>query len=332
MSVYHREFAPDYLSSPEVYPRSNLALHSNRPIANNNITTHGSDWMWAVCALHGIILLGVIGWTYATDSRKRVFHYISIAILLVASIYYYIMASDLGGYAVPVEFRHDGLVRRTRQVFYTRWVGYFINFSLAFFALLLLSGVGWASILFTIGLTMLWATMFLIGEFVSSSYKWGFFVFAICLYFFICWQTLGIARRYAYRVDPEVHKTFAGLTAYLLFFMALYPISWGLSEGGNVIKNDSECVFYGILDVFSQGLFAAALLFTTQRLDFDRLQLSFSEYGRIKDRVREVIHEEKVMHGQGNGVRDGPADGPAAGNAGNGYPAPENEPGVLRGV
>lgn len=71
----------------------------------------------------------------------------------------------------------------------------------------------------TIGLTMLWATMFLTGALVASSYKWGFFVFAILIYFFLIYQVLGAARGYASRVDQGVHKIFSGLSAYIFFFM-----------------------------------------------------------------------------------------------------------------
>jgi bacteriorhodopsin len=74
----------------------------------------------------------------------------------------------------------------------------------------------------TIGLTMIWATMFLCGALVSSSYKWGFFVFALLIYYFIIWQVLGVARKYTSRVEPGVHKIFAGLAAYEIFFM--YPL------------------------------------------------------------------------------------------------------------
>lgn len=141
--------AMDTTDLPFLAARShgNTALLHNPPIANNNLTSHGSSWCWAVCALHAFLLLGVIAWTYSTNPRRRVFHYFSIAILLVATIYYFVLASDLGGHAVPVEFRRYGLIGRTRQVFWVRWIGYFINFSLIFFSLLLLSGVGWASIL-----------------------------------------------------------------------------------------------------------------------------------------------------------------------------------------
>lgn len=127
--------------------RRNDVLSHNPPIANNSLTSHGSSWCWAVCSLHAFLLLGVIAWTYATNPRRRAFHYFSTAILLVATIYYFVLASNLGGHGVVVEFRRDGLVRRTREVFWVRWIGYFINFSLIFFALLLLSGVGWANIL-----------------------------------------------------------------------------------------------------------------------------------------------------------------------------------------
>jgi len=299
---------PDAAFAGILEARSNKALFSNHPIAHNNITTHGSNIDWAICALHAFLLLGVIVWTYTTNPRRRLFHYFSIGILLVATIYYFILASNLGAHATPVEFYHLGIINRTRQVFYARWVGYFINFSLIWFALLLMSGVGWASILFTIGLVMLWATMFLIGMFVRSSYKWGFFAIAIVLYALIAWQSMGVARSYANKLDPTTHKTFTTLAGYTLFWMLLYPISWGVSEGGNRITNDSEQIFYGILDVFSQGVFSLLLIFLTRRLDFDHLGLGFTEYGRIHN-ARDHIHNEKHRNGHNGAVADTGAPG-----------------------
>lgn len=71
----------------------------------------------------------------------------------------------------------------------------------------------------TIGLAMLWAVMFLVGGLVPSSYKWGFFVFAVLIYFFIVWQVLGVARAYARRVEPGVHKMYLALSAWTLSLM-----------------------------------------------------------------------------------------------------------------
>lgn len=66
---------------------------------------------------------------------------------------------------------------------------------------------------------MLWATMLLVGGQVHSSYKWGFFVFAVLIYFFIVWQVLGVARSYARRVEPGVHKIYLALAAWVLGLM-----------------------------------------------------------------------------------------------------------------
>lgn len=306
---------------------------------SNNITKHGSNLDWAICTLHALLLLGVIAWTYITSPRKRVFHYFAIGILTVTTIYYFIMASDLGGAAVPVQFRGGNIPNRTRQVFYTRWVGYFINFALIWFALLLMSGVGWASILFTVGLSMLWASMFLIGMFVRSSYKWGFFVIGYIVWAWIVWQTMGIARSYANTVDLTTHKIFTGLAAWELFLMysppppldspphhavpqayrsrMLYPISWAVSEGGNRITNDAEQIFYVVLDVLSQGVFSLLLLFMARKLDFDLLGLACSECGRIKNRMSEKKQHAAGRDGGGTG---GPATSTTA-EATNGHGA-----------
>lgn len=71
----------------------------------------------------------------------------------------------------------------------------------------------------TLGLVSLWNVMFLIGMFVHSTYKWGFYTFALLTYFFIAWQTMGIARSYASRLDPLAHRVFTMLSGYELFLM-----------------------------------------------------------------------------------------------------------------
>lgn len=81
----------------------------------------------------------------------------------------------------------------------------------------------------------------------------------------------------------------------------LYPIAWGVSEGGNKISMDSEQAFYCTLDVLSQGAFAVALLYLTRRLDFDAHRLGFSEYGRLHDPVHGEKHHHRGVTGAHNG-------------------------------
>lgn len=166
----------------------------------------------------------MVVWTYTTHRRRRIFHYFAMAVLFITGTYYFVMASNLGYTAVLVEFRVNAIVAnpiipRTRQIFYTRWIGYFINFTLIWLALTLLSGVGWANIFFTMGLTMLWALMFLLGALVRSSYKWGFFTLALVIYFMLVGHTMGIVRPFASRWSADAVETFTMLGGYELFLM-----------------------------------------------------------------------------------------------------------------
>lgn len=53
----------------------------------------------------------------------------------------------------------------------------------------------------------------------------------------------------------------------------LYPIAWGLCEGGNVISSDSEAIFYGILDVLAKPVYGVILLIVHEKIQLDRLGL-----------------------------------------------------------
>lgn len=77
---------------------------------------------------------------------------------------------------------------------------------------------------------MVWATMFLVGELVRSSYKWGFWVIGVMVYYLIAWQVMGIARRFAANHDDKVGKAFTALAAWELFMMYVPPPANNKSE------------------------------------------------------------------------------------------------------
>ncbi|KXT05734.1 hypothetical protein AC578_1057 [Pseudocercospora eumusae] len=58
-----------------------------------------------------------------------------------------------------------------------------------------------------------------------------------------------------------------------LFVWMLYPIAWGLCEGGSVISADSEAVFYAVLDFVAKPIFSVMLLFGHWHIDTARLGL-----------------------------------------------------------
>lgn len=100
----------------------------------------------------------------------------------------------------------------------------------------------------------------LAGALVASSYKWGYFVFAMVALFFIAWNVLFVGVKHSRALSAEIGRTYILCGGWTIFLWFIYPIAWGLSEGGNVISGDSEAVFYGILGTTSPHSGLPALL------------------------------------------------------------------------
>jgi bacteriorhodopsin len=69
---------------------------------------------------------------------------------------------------------------------------------------------------------------------------------------------------------------------YVAFIWILYPVCWGLGEGGNVITVTSEMVFYGVLDLFAGPIFLFGFLSAIQDVEYDNLGL---QSGKVSDYV-----------------------------------------------
>ncbi|GCE99712.1 ion channel activity [Zygosaccharomyces mellis] len=59
-----------------------------------------------------------------------------------------------------------------------------------------------------------------------------------------------------------------------MFLWFGYPISFGLSEGGNVMQPDSEGIFYGILGVLLLGIPPALFVPVAYNIGFEKLGLN----------------------------------------------------------
>ena len=71
-----------------------------------------------------IATLAFIGLSFTKPRPHRLFHYITAAITLVASIAYFTMGSDLGQTGIPVQFRRNNskVSGVTREIFYARYI------------------------------------------------------------------------------------------------------------------------------------------------------------------------------------------------------------------
>ena len=84
--------------------------------------------------------------------------------------------------------------------------------------------------------------------------------------YFVGWAT-------AKKLDNSLGKTYITGAAMLSFLWLLYPIAWGLADGGNVISPTGEMVFYGILDLLAKPVFAVVHLVGLRSLNYDVLGL-----------------------------------------------------------
>lgn len=61
-----------------------------------------------------------------------------------------------------------------------------------------------------------------------------------------------------------------------------YPIAFGVSDGGNKIGVVGGFVYFGILDVLMVPVLALAFLVLARRWDLGRLNIAFTQYGRVR--------------------------------------------------
>ncbi|RDW74098.1 family A G protein-coupled receptor-like protein [Coleophoma crateriformis] len=290
--------------------------HFSYPLASDvNITNSGSDFYWAFAATFGVSALIFMGLSFKVPRSKRIFHYITSAICLVACIAYFTMASNLGYAAIAIEFqRSNPKVHGVfREVFYVRYIDWFVTTPLLLLDLLLTAGLPWPTILYTILFDIIMVVTGLVGALVGSSYKWGYFTFAQLSLFFIAYNVVVVGRAHARAVGTE--KVYNMCGAWTIFLWFIYPICWGLSEGGNVIAPDSEAVMYGVLDLMAKPVFGALLLWGHRNIDPATLGVHIRDYDEPIGKKHHHGEKEAVVGNPGvTGATATGVDGAATGN------------------
>lgn len=276
----------------------------NGKTSDINITTHGSNVYWAVCAVMTFSTFAIIGLSLMKPRPHRVFHYITSVITLTAAIAYFTMASNLGWTPIDVEFQRSNprVHGINREIFYVRYIDWVITTPLLLLDLLLTAGLPWPTILFTIFVDEVMIITGLVGALVKSSYKWGYFVFGCVALLAVAYNITWVARKHAAALGSDINSVFLRCGVLTIFLWFLYPIAWGLCEGGNVIAPDSEAAFYAVLDFLAKPVFGALLLWGHRNIDPSRLGLYIRDYDEPVE--HEVHHHEKQRAGA-DGVHNG---------------------------
>ncbi|EIW60452.1 family A G protein-coupled receptor-like protein [Trametes versicolor FP-101664 SS1] len=295
------------------------SLDHNPPNADRHITSGGSDWLWAVFAVMAISDLIMVFWTFRRPRGTRLFHQVAVIVLTTATIAYYSMASDLGATPVTAQFQRGGA--GTRQVWFVRYIQWFITLPLLLLELLLATGLSLSDIFTTMFMAWVFVVCGLVGSLVVSSYKWGYFVLGCMALFYIWYMLLGHGPRSTFAAGGVVRSGYVRSSAYLSFLLLLYPISWGLSEGGNVISPTGEMIFYGILDLLAGPVFLFLFLFGLRSIEYGAFGLSSGKhhdgYGNGYNNGANGVNG---ANGANMATRGGAPLGAAANTTGSGIP------------
>lgn len=188
------------------------------------------------------------------------------------------MASDLAWSPVQQanQIGRSGLIR---QIFWAKYVFWVVAFPTIIIALGILSGVAWATIVYQVALSWIWIIAYLVAAYTPSNYKWGFFAFGFLAHLFLAVSTLRDGLTSAGRVGVRSH--YAGLAGWTNFLWLLYPLAWGLTDGGNYLGVTQGFIWFGILDVLLLAGVAYAVVFLSRRWDYNRLNIAFTQYGRV---------------------------------------------------
>jgi len=300
--------------------RTNDALNVNPPAGDQYLTENASNWLFAATALFLISFLAVVALTFLARAGEKIFHYILAIALFVAAISYFSYASDLGWDVIQQVHEQDNN-GNTRQIFWVKYINWVVEFPAIILILGLLSGIPWATIIYQIFLGWIWVINYLVAAYVATKYKWGFFAFGTTSMILLIVSIFGNTS-HASRVGTKSHHTI--LAAYTVFFWILYPIAWGLSDGGNRIGGAGSAVFYGVLDVVLLIGVTVVTLVLMPKWDYNRMDLSFTQHGRglfgsshvDKDGAVGGHHDDGVLGGHRNGNHTAAPGVATGGNAG----------------
>lgn len=230
---------------------------------------------------------------------QRVFHQIGLIILTTASIAYFTLASNYGKAIVPVEFSHaNGFpVGSGRSIWYVRYIDWAITTPALLLELTLATGLPLSDVITVIFFDLVMIITGLVGALIPTSYKWAFWTFGTASLFYIWWVLAGPARQSSRLLGGGFARSFTISAAILSVLWLVYPIVWGVADGGNVITTDSEMVAYGVLDFLAKPVFLFVHLFLLSKEDLSALQLSSGKFSATNNGGIQYDREKNAFVG-----------------------------------
>jgi len=192
----------------------------------------------------------------ARKATDRLFEFVTFLVTGIASLAYLVMAAGFG-------VHHNG----TNEAFYyARYIDWVFTTPLMIWDLMELVGAPGSNIFMVIGLDVLMIAAGALGAMCERhEIRWGFFVLG-CLFFLVIVNELSqlMNKGAASQAAQEVYQTAARLT---IVMWTLYPVSWALTEGADVVGPNGGALMYCILDVISKCVFGFIIVSNRTALD-----------------------------------------------------------------
>ncbi|GAA6038743.1 hypothetical protein JCM8097_002376 [Rhodosporidiobolus ruineniae] len=265
------------------------SIDVNPSTANIALTDQGSEWLWTCFALFLFSALILAFIAHKRPKGHRSFHHPALAVLLITTVTYFQLASNLGWTPIAVEWvragtrgqqqlRNGAIPPITRSIGYARWVDAALTWPLLLLMLCLVTGFSLSRVFMVLFFGLLTVIWLLVGALTRTRYKWGDYTFAVISMFFVFFSLLHPGRRSAFRLGDDYGRAYVRSAAFGCMLWLIYPIIWAVSEGGNVITVTSECIAYGILDLLLKIVWLFSLLYAVEGLDYDRFGFSSGKY------------------------------------------------------
>ncbi|BDA40368.1 Opsin-1 [Coccomyxa sp. Obi] len=260
------------------------------------IGTAGITMYWCVFGLMAGSAICFAVMTFMQPMRKRSHGYITLAIVTIAAIAYYVMVN--GGSALV--YNPDG---NLRSIYYTRYIDWFFTTPLLLLDLILLAGLPlgttlWqastpsheinlkqgflklgavlvpqystpnckcvdkkARVFFRIVLADVAMIMLgLFGAVSNNQYRWGYYGISCGFFLIVLWGLIFPCMKGARARGAQITGLYTGLAGFLCIVWFGYPIVWGFAEGSDTITVTAEACCYGGLDLAAKVVFGWAVM------------------------------------------------------------------------
>jgi len=217
-----------------------------------HVTAAGVRTLTLVTIIMAVAFCVFVGSAIGRKGSDRAHAFLGFFICGMAALSYFAMSTQEGAIDIHV---HGGY----RQVFYARYIDWFVTTPLLLLDVLLLSGASIGDTLWIVAADVLMIITGLISAMVHHG-QWTWFIIGCIAMLAVFYGLFVPARNAAYARSNEVGSLYTSLVAMLLVLWTCYPIVFAMAEGTGRISSNKEVLLYGILDVLAKVVFGAILV------------------------------------------------------------------------